>query len=113
MEKNTENGRKYTCLPYTAEQGILYGGCRLRGYSQSPDSLEENRQWLQLLSYSNSPLFVSCTDEIPEECKEDLRTAYKVFNREEPHEFEPLGIYEEKIPTKWKIDGEIVEYDWK
>ncbi len=74
---------------------------------------EKNRQWLQLLSYSNTPLFVSCTDEIPEECKEDLREAYKVFNREEPHEFEPLDIYEEKIPTKWKIDGKIVEYNWK
>ena len=74
---------------------------------------EKNRQWLHLLSCSNTPLFVSCTDEIPEECKEDLRTAYKVFNREEPHEFEPLGIYETRIPTKWKIDGKIVEYDWK
>ena len=73
---------------------------------------EKNRQWLQLLSYSNSPLFVSCTDEIPENCKDDLREAYRVFNREEPHEFEPMGIYEEKIPTKWKIDGKIVEYDW-
>lgn len=74
---------------------------------------EKNRQWLQLLSYSNSPLFVSCTDEIPENCKEDLRTAYRIFNEEKPHEFEPLGIYEERIPTKWKIDGKIVEYDWK
>ncbi len=74
---------------------------------------EKNRQWLQLLSFSNTPLFVSCTDEIPENCKEDLRTAYKVFNEEKPHEFEPLNFYEEKIPTKWKIDGKIVEYDWK
>ena len=74
---------------------------------------EKNRQWLHLLSYSNTPLFVSCTDEIPENCKEDLRQAYRVFNQEKPHEFEPLGIYEEKIPTKWKIDGEIVEYNWK
>ncbi len=74
---------------------------------------EKNKQWLHLLSYSNSPLFVSCTDEIPEECKADLREAYQVFNRDTPHEIEPLGIYEEKIPTKWKIDGEIVEYDWK
>lgn len=74
---------------------------------------KKNRQWLQLLSYSNSPLFVSCTDEIEDECKEDLRMAYRAFNREVPHEIEPLGIYEEKIPSKWKIDGKIVEYNWK
>ncbi len=74
---------------------------------------EKNRQWLHLLSYSNTPLFVSCTDEIPENCKEDLRTAYKVFNSEKPHEFEPVDIYENRIPSKWKIDGETVEYDWK
>lgn len=74
---------------------------------------EKNRQWLQLLSYSNTPLFVSCTDAIPDYCKEDLKTAYKIFNEEKPHEFEPLGIYETRIPTKWKIDGKIVEYDWK
>ena len=74
---------------------------------------EKNKQWLHLLSYSNTPLFVSCTDEIPDECKEDLRTAYKVFNEEKPHEFEPVDIYDERIPSKWKIDGKIVEYDWK
>lgn len=73
---------------------------------------KKNRQWLHLLSVSNSPLFVSCTDKIEEECKEDLRVAYRAFNREEPHEIEPLNIYEEKIPSKWKIDGGIVEYDW-
>ncbi len=74
---------------------------------------KKNRQWLHLLSYSNSPLFVSCTEKIEEECKEDLREAYRVFNRETPHEIEPLDIYEEKIPSKWKIDGEKVEYNWK
>ncbi len=74
---------------------------------------KKNRQWLHLLSVSNSPLFVSCTDEIEDECKKDLRMAYRAFNREVPHEIEPLGIYEEKIPSKWKIDGKIVEYNWK
>ncbi len=73
----------------------------------------KNRQWLQLLSYSNSPLFVSCTDEIPDNCKEDLKMAYKVFNEEKPHEFEAIDIYENKIPSKWKLDGKIVEYDWQ
>lgn len=74
---------------------------------------EKNRQWLQLLSCSNTPLFVSCTDEIPDNCKDDIKEAYRVFNQEKPHEIEPLDMYEEKVPTKWKIDGEIVEYSWK
>ncbi len=71
---------------------------------------EKNKQWLHLLSYSNTPLFVSCTDEINEEQRKDLSRAYKVFN--ERHSIKPLDIFEGKIPKKWEIDGEIIEYNW-
>ena len=72
---------------------------------------EKNRQWLELLSYSDTPLFVSCTDAISDDCKEDIRKAFRTFH--ESHEFEPLDIYTTKIPTRWKIDGKITEYNWK
>lgn len=71
---------------------------------------EKNKQWLHLLSYSNTPLFISCTDEINAEQRNDLSRAYKVFNRS--HNIKPLDIFEGRLPKKWEIDGEIVEYNW-
>ena len=71
---------------------------------------EKNRQWLSLLSYSNTPLFVSCCDEINEEQRKDLKDAYKVFN--ERHEIKPVDIFETKTPSLWIIDGNEVKYNW-
>ena len=71
---------------------------------------EKNKQWLHLLSYSNTPLFVSCTNEIDEVQRADLKKAYKTFN--EPHTIKPLDIYETKTPERWLIDGEEIKYTW-
>ncbi len=71
---------------------------------------EKNRRWLHLLSYSNTPLFVSCTDKISEEQRKDVSQAYRVFNSE--HSTKPLDIFETKTPSIWEIDGEKVTYDW-
>lgn len=71
---------------------------------------EKNEQWLHLLSYSNTPLFVSCTDKINEKQKNDLREAYKAFNIQ--HEIRPVDIFDNKTPEEWEIDGKIVNYDW-
>lgn len=71
---------------------------------------EKNSQWLHLLSYSNTPLFISCTDKINDQQRKDLKEAYKVFN--ESHDIKPLDIFETKIPAKWEIDGKIVTYNW-
>lgn len=71
---------------------------------------EKNRQWLHLLSYSNTPLFVSCTDKITAEQRKDLCEAYKVFHKK--HSIKPVDIFENKTPSVWEIDGETVRYDW-
>lgn len=71
---------------------------------------EKNKQWLELLSYSNTPLFVSCTDNLTAEQKKDLAEAYKVY--QEAHTIKPIDIFENPVPSKWEIDGEIVEYKW-
>ncbi|MBR5262725.1 MAG: alpha-galactosidase [Clostridia bacterium] len=71
---------------------------------------EKNKQWLHLLSYSNTPLFISCTDKITQEQREDIRAAYRAFH--EDHEFRPLDIFTTRTPEKWLIDGETVEYNW-
>ncbi len=71
---------------------------------------EKNKQWLHVLSYSNSPLFVSCTDKITEEQKKDLSEAYNIYQK--VHTVKPLDIYENKTPSVWEIDNEITEYNW-
>lgn len=71
---------------------------------------EKNSQWLHLLSYSNTPLFISCTDKISAREREDIRKAYKAFH--EVHTFRPLDIYDTRTPEKWLIDGETTEYNW-
>lgn len=71
---------------------------------------EKNRQWLHVLSYSNTPLFVSCNNTITEEQKSDLAKAFNVFQSN--HKIKPVDIFENKTPSAWEIDGETVEYDW-
>lgn len=71
---------------------------------------EKNKQWLHVLSYSNTPLFVSCTDKVTEEQKKDLTEAYRVY--QDTHSFKPVDIYENPIPSEWKIDNETVKYNW-
>ena len=71
---------------------------------------EKNKQWLELLSYSNSPLFISCSDKLTDEQKQDISFAYKVFHSR--HAIKPIDIFENKVPSKWEIDGKLFEYIW-
>ena len=71
---------------------------------------EKNKQWLELLSYSNSPLFVSCSDKLTDEQKRDLSIAYKVFQCR--HTIKAIDIFENRIPSEWEIDGKIIDYNW-
>ncbi len=71
---------------------------------------EKNRQWLHLLSKSNTPLFVSCTDKVDNKIKNDLKLAYKTYNIQ--HEIEPVDIFNTRTPSVWEIDGEKVLYEW-
>ncbi len=71
---------------------------------------EKNKQWLHLLSCSNTPLFVSCNKNLAPEQKKDLADAYKA--NQETHTIKPIDIFENLTPSQWEIDGEIVEYDW-
>lgn len=71
---------------------------------------EKNKQWLHLLSYSNTPLFASCNNSINEQQRKDINTAYKVFH--ESHSITPVDIYENRIPSEWLIDGETIKYEW-
>lgn len=71
----------------------------------------KNKQWLHVLSYSNTPLFVSCSDKLTDEMKKDLAEAYKVYQNN--HSIKPVDIFENLTPSVWEIDGEKVEYNWQ
>ncbi len=71
---------------------------------------DKNGQWLHLLARSNTPLFVSCNNNISDEQKSDLAKAYNVFQHN--HAIKPVDIFENKTPSQWEIDGQRVEYTW-
>ena len=117
---NDTSGREWQ---YTKENGVNTLAFRLAqneafymcdadcvGILEDRIPWERNGQWLKLLSYSNTPLFVSCNNSITDEMRADLSKAYQVFNQ--PHDIEPIDIYESKTPSRWMTDGEMMEYDW-
>ena len=117
---NDTSGREWQ---YTKENGVNTLAFRLAqneafymcdadcvGILEDRIPWERNGQWLKLLSYSNTPLFVSCNDSITDEMRADLSKAYQVFNQ--PHDIEPIDIYETKTPSRWMTDGEMMEFDW-
>ena len=71
---------------------------------------EKNKQWLDLLAHSKTPLFISCNNTITDEMRRDIAKAYKTFN--EPHKFAPVDIYDTRVPAEWEIDGEKKTYNW-
>ena len=72
---------------------------------------KQNREWLKLLSYSNTPLFVSCNPYlVTEEMKKDLSKAF-LINEKENH-CEPISWLNELFPTRWNINGKEERFDW-
>lgn len=80
------------------------------GILENNISWELNKQWLHLLSYSNTPLFVSCNNSLTSEQKKDLSQAYRVF--QSSHTLSPVDIFENLTPSEWQIDGKTVKYKW-
>ncbi len=71
-----------------------------------------NKQWLDLLAKSGSPLFVSAQPEaLTDEMKGNLKAALKI-NSIQADEAEPLDWMYNNTPQKWLINGEEVEYDF-
>ena len=70
---------------------------------------EKNRLWMELLSKSNTALFLSCC-EVNDTQAEDIKEAYRAAQT--PHTIRPLDWMETKTPAVWEIDGETVRFDW-
>jgi alpha-galactosidase len=73
---------------------------------------EKNRQWMQLLAESGTPLFISAQKEaVGEEQKEYIRRCFKAASQTVPIG-EPLDWLENPYPSHWRLCGKIVAFDW-
>lgn len=71
-----------------------------------------NRQWLDVLARSGSPLFVSCKPGVLNEQElEELKAAWAI-NSVQENVMRPLDWMENECPELWLIDGEEVRYNW-
>lgn len=71
---------------------------------------KKNRQWLDLLSLSNTALFAACNNTITENEKADISKAY--LNIQKHNCIKPLDWMDNKTPAVWEIDGKKIEYKW-
>lgn len=71
-----------------------------------------NRQWLDVLAKSGSPLFISCKPGVLSENElDELKEGWRV-NSVQENRCRPLDWMENECPEIWEIDGEIVRCDW-
>ena len=73
---------------------------------------EKNKQWMELLARSGMPLFISAQREATgAEQKATIKESFK-FASQNLTVAEPLDWMETPFPKKWKLDGEIVTFNW-
>lgn len=73
---------------------------------------EMNKKWLDILSKSGTPLFVSVDpDAINSEQKDDLQKALERASTQKDL-CEPIDWLDSTTPSKWYINGEETEYNW-
>jgi alpha-galactosidase len=72
----------------------------------------KNKQWMQLLAGSGCPLFISAQpDMLGAEQKAAIRTSFAQAARPLPAG-EPLDWLTNTLPSKWKLNGKIRDFDW-
>lgn len=73
---------------------------------------DKNRQWLDLLARSGTPMFISLNrNEIGDAEKQDIKEALKLTAAPAPPP-EPLDWMENQFPQRWKLMGQEVTYNW-
>lgn len=73
---------------------------------------EMNKQFLELVALSGTPLFCSMKPAaVTEEMKPALREAFRLAARQET-EMRPLDWMDNSIPTRYEVDGKIHTYNW-
>jgi alpha-galactosidase len=73
---------------------------------------ELNRQWLDVLARSGTPLFISADPRaIGPEQAAAIASAFEIASRRQPIA-EPLDWLETTCPQRWNMNGAIHEYTW-
>jgi alpha-galactosidase len=74
---------------------------------------EKNKQWMQLLTESSTPLFISAQPEaMGEEQKKSIKACFAAAAKPQPVG-EPLDWLNNPLPAKWKLNGRTVEFNWE
>ena len=72
----------------------------------------KNKQWMQLLAESGTPLLISAQpDAVGAEQKAFIKKCFSSAAKKLPVG-EPLDWMETITPKKWKLNGQVVNFDW-
>jgi alpha-galactosidase len=72
----------------------------------------KNKQWMQLLAESGTPLFISPQpNALGEEQKVFIKQCFARAANVQPTG-EPLDWMSNPRPEKWKLNGRVVSFDW-
>jgi alpha-galactosidase len=73
---------------------------------------DKNKQWMQLLAQSSAPLFISAQpDAVGTEQKDFIKKCFGDASKDQPAG-EPLDWLDNPWPAKWKLDNNVVEFNW-
>lgn len=73
---------------------------------------EKNKQWMQLLAYSGTPLFISAQpDALGEEQREFIRQCFEQASKVQSVG-EPIDWLSTPVPQKWILDGKTITFNW-
>ncbi|PKB17811.1 hypothetical protein [Flavobacterium sp. 5] len=73
---------------------------------------DKNKQWMELVAKSGTPLFISAQPEATgEEQKKAIRECFKIASQKLPVA-EPLDWIENPFPKKWKLNNQIETFNW-
>ncbi len=72
----------------------------------------KNKQWMQLLAESSTPLFISAqAAAVGDEQKQLIKKSFEQASRIQPIA-EPLDWLSNQFPSEWKLNGEKVVFNW-
>jgi len=73
---------------------------------------DKNKQWMDLLARSSAPLFISAQPEaLGAEQKLFIKQCFNEASAVQPVG-EPLDWLDNSLPSRWKLDNQVVEYNW-
>jgi alpha-galactosidase len=77
------------------------------------DEGKKRLKWMQLLAQSSTPLFILAQpDALGNEQKSFIKQSFTDASVKQPLA-EPMDWLNNSLPSKWKLDGNIVNFDWR